>query len=209
MTTTVLNTKTSEAENNIQNTTSLVTTTVSNTKNSKVENKIPDNSKYITTEEFNKLMAEKFAARLKQADLVNKTDFDNKLTSFNREITSNKIKHLELQKKLNSLITKDYNFFLDRICFTSNDGSQNTFVYQPTVDILKLKKDNGTDYVLIWKSKGVFNSKLKPLYTAFLHSIKLSEYRIGTKFDKDPLAVEQNNYLIKIVNVYIVYDLDA
>ena len=46
-------------------------------------------------------------------------------------------------------------------------------------------------------------------YTAFLQSIKLSEYRIGRKFDKDPLPVEQNNYLIKIVNVYIVYDLVA
>ena len=29
------------------------------------------------------------------------------------------------------------------------------------------------------------------------------------KFDKDPLAVEKNNYLTKIVNVYIVYDLNA
>ena len=29
------------------------------------------------------------------------------------------------------------------------------------------------------------------------------------KFDKDPLAVEQNNYLTNILNVYIVYDLDA
>ena len=29
------------------------------------------------------------------------------------------------------------------------------------------------------------------------------------KFDKDPLAVKQNNYLTKIVNVYIVCDLDA
>ena len=29
------------------------------------------------------------------------------------------------------------------------------------------------------------------------------------KFDKDPLAVEQNNYASKILNVYIVYDLDA
>ena len=28
-----------------------------------------------------------------------------------------------------------------------------------------------------------------------------------TKFHKDPLAVEQNNYLTKIVNVYIVYEL--
>ena len=36
-----------------------------------------------------------------------------------------------------------------------------------------------------------------------MHSIKLSKYRIGIKFDKD-----QNNYLTKIVNVYIVYDLN-
>ena len=45
---------------------------------------------------------------------------------------------------------------------------------------------------------------LKPLY-----SIKLSGYRNGIKVDKDPLAVEQNNYLTKIVNFYIVYDLEA
>ena len=32
---------------------------------------------------------------------------------------------------------------------------------------------------------------------------------MGIKFDKDRLAVEQNNYLTKILNVYIVYDLDA
>ena len=32
---------------------------------------------------------------------------------------------------------------------------------------------------------------------------------MGIKFDKNPLAVEQNNYLKKIVNFYIVYDLYA
>ena len=84
-----------------------MTTTVLNTKISEVENKIPDNSKYITTQEFDKLTAKNLASRLKQANLVNKTDFENKLTSFNRQITSNKTKHLEVQKKLNSLITKD------------------------------------------------------------------------------------------------------
>ena len=31
---------------------------------------------------------------------------------------------------------------------------------------------------------------------------------MGSNFDKDPLAVEQNNYLSKIVNIYIVFDLD-
>ena len=60
-----------------------------------------------------------------------------------------------------------------------------------------------------WKSKGVFNSKPKPLYIVFLHSIKPSEYRTGIKFDKDPLAVEQKNYMRKLVNIYIVYDVDV
>ena len=205
-TTTVLNSKIREIENKIPNTSKLVTTIILNTKISEAENRIPNHDKYITTPEFNKLTAESFAVRLKQANLVIKTDFDNRLTSFNRGITSNKTKHLEVQKKLNSLITKDYNFFLGRNYFTGNDGSQNTFVYQPTLDILELKK--GTD-VLSWKSNGVLNSKLKPLYTTFLNSIKLSGYRMRIKFNKDPLTVEQNNYLTKIVNVYIVYELNT
>ena len=160
-----------------------------NTKISEVENKILGNSKYITTHEFNKLTAENFAARLKQAYLVNKIDFDNKLKSFNKRITLNKTKHLKVQKKLNSLVTKDYNFFLGRIYFTSSDGSQNTFVYQPKLDALELQKEKSTDYVISWKSKGILNSKLKPLCSAFLHIIKLSEYRMGIKLDEDPLAV--------------------
>ena len=32
---------------------------------------------------------------------------------------------------------------------------------------------------------------------------------MGIKFDKDPLAVEQNNYLTKIINDYFVYELDT
>ena len=42
-----------------------------------------------------------------------------------------------------------------------------------------------------------------------MNSINISEYRIGIKLHKDLLSVEQNNYLTKIVNVYIVCDLDA
>ena len=38
--------------------------------------------------------------------------------------------------------------------FTYNDGSQNTFVYQPTLDTLELKKTQGTDYVLIGNKRG-------------------------------------------------------
>ena len=112
----------------------LVTKTAAlKTKISEVENKTPD-----TNLEFNKLTAKIFAARLKQVDLVNKTDFD--------QITSNKTKSLEFQKKLNSLIIKNYifsyvGFILIIIYFNfSNNESQNTFVYQPTLDTLELKK---------------------------------------------------------------------
>ena len=52
-------------------------------------------------------MAKNVAARLKQANLVNKTDFDKKLVIFNKQVTSNKPKRLQVQKKLNSIITKD------------------------------------------------------------------------------------------------------
>ena len=50
-----------------------------------------DHEKYVTTPEFNNLIAETFAARLKRANLasksdihkfVTKTDFDNKLKDF-------------------------------------------------------------------------------------------------------------------------------
>ena len=69
-----------------------MTTNVLNIKISEVENKIPDHAKYITTPEFNKLTEQNFAVRWKQANLINKTVFDNKLISFNRKITSNKTK---------------------------------------------------------------------------------------------------------------------
>ena len=75
-----------------------MTTIVFNTKIGEVENKIP-HAKYITTQEFNNSTAEHFATRLKQANLVSKTDFDNKLIIFNGKITSDKTKHSEAQKK--------------------------------------------------------------------------------------------------------------
>ena len=46
---------------------------------------------------INKITAEHFPARLKEVDLVSKNDFDSKLTSFNKRITSNKKNHWEVQ----------------------------------------------------------------------------------------------------------------
>ena len=92
MTTTILNTKVSKVRNKTPDTSSSsVTTTVLNTKISEVDNKIPDHAKYITIQESNKLIAENFAARLKHANLVRKTDFDDKLISFNRKLSQIKL----------------------------------------------------------------------------------------------------------------------
>ena len=82
VTASLLNTKISAVENKTSNTSNLVGTIVLNTELGEGENKLPDNAKYITTQEFNKLIAQKFPVILKQTDLMNKTDFHNKLTSF-------------------------------------------------------------------------------------------------------------------------------
>ena len=84
MTATLLNTKTSGLVKKKQ--------TDYNTKAAEIEKKITnhDHAKHITTQELNKLMEKNFQERLKQANLVSKTDFDSKLITFSREITSNK-----------------------------------------------------------------------------------------------------------------------
>ena len=71
--------KIGDFDKKIRDVSGLVTTTVLDTKFSELENKIPDHTNYITTQEFNKLTAEHFAVRLKRANLVSKTYFDNKL----------------------------------------------------------------------------------------------------------------------------------
>ena len=74
--------------------------------------------------EFNKLTAENFAARLAEANLVTKTGFDNKLSSLNRKITSNKTKHLLVENELKKLETFDSIYFCGKSHF-EDDGTQN------------------------------------------------------------------------------------
>ena len=73
-----MNTKISEVGNKIPDTSGLVTATVFNTKLGEFYNKIPYHAKRISKPQFNKLAA----GKLKQADLLIKTDFDNKLKTF-------------------------------------------------------------------------------------------------------------------------------
>ena len=68
-------------ENKIPDVSSLVKKTICDIKINELEKKLTDHNhdKYITTPEFNTLAADVFNARLAQANLVTKTDFDAKL----------------------------------------------------------------------------------------------------------------------------------
>ena len=72
-----------------------------------IENKLTNHKQdeYITTSEFNNLATNVFNARLAQANLATKTDFDAKLSSLNKKITSNKTKHLLIDNELKKLKT--------------------------------------------------------------------------------------------------------
>ena len=85
---------------------------------------------------------------------MSKIDFDNKLISFCRNVTSNKTKSFEVLKKLDSLTTKVYIFsWPECILQVMMDLKTRLFIKQHLIK-LGLKKEEGTDYVGSWKSKG-------------------------------------------------------
>ena len=86
-------------ENKIPSATNLVKKTNYDIKVNEIEKKITDHThdKYITTPEFNKLTAVNFAARLKQENLVTKTDFYDKLTVLNGKNVLNKTKDIAIE----------------------------------------------------------------------------------------------------------------
>ena len=69
----------------------------------------------------------------------------------------------------------------------NDDGSQNMFVYQPTLDTLKIKNTKVLIKILVGnQSKFILLTKLNPWYATLLYSVKFSGYRLGIKFAKDP-----------------------
>ena len=83
------------------------------TKITEIKKKLTDHNhdKYISTSDFNTLAADVFNARLAQANLITKTDFDAKLSSLNRKITTNKTKHLLVENELKKLKIFDSSCF--------------------------------------------------------------------------------------------------
>ena len=80
--------------------------------------------------------------------------------------------------------------------FTGDDEFQNMFVYQPTFNTIKCK-NTSTEYVITWKSKRVYNSKLVAINNDFAPNIKYFK-KVGLQFNNTPLVIKQNNYSMKM-----------
>ena len=76
------------------------------------------------------MAASVFNARLAQANLIPKTDFDAKLSSLKRKVTANKTKHLLVENELKKLETFDSSYFIGKSHF-QEDGTQKYLVFQP------------------------------------------------------------------------------
>ena len=131
------------------------------------------------------MTAEHFAARLKQANLVTKTDFDDRLKSLNQNITSNKIKHLIVESELKKLRA----FGLYR-CFNRVIGV------------------GSGNYIYSWKSKELSDENITaPTTSDYKLKPELSFFGTKTKVEFNGSCLKQDKITYnhgKVVNIYIL-----
>ena len=162
---------------------------------------------------FNKLADDVFNARIVQANLITKTDFDAKFSDLNRKITKNKSKHLLVENELNKLNTFYSRYFHGKNYF-DEDGTQNYYIFQPISKYLKVAYVNDTNYILSWKSRRLKDIKIE--------SINTNNYLLNPRadnFDMSKIRIKFNGSFLNrfpptilhrdIVNVYIVYEITS
>ena len=149
--------------------------------------------------------------RIAQANLITKTDFDDKLSNLNRKITKNKTDHVLVQNELKKLKTFDLSYFRGKNYF-DEDGTQNYLVFLPISRYFRLIANK--KYISSWKSKGLSNETLT-LYATSDNSLTpwIDYYgsKIRLQFNKS--CLKQSNMLTydygHRVNLYIAYKLGA
>ena len=175
-----------------------------------IEKKLTDHNhdKYMKTPEFNTLAADVFNARLAQANLITKTDFDAKLS---RKLTVNKSKHLHVESELKKLKTFDWSYFRGKSHF-EEDGTQNSLVYQPMYRYFKTIAGVGNgSYIYYWQSKGLSDKRIYSIKT-LNNSItpNLNSYGTKTRVEFKGRCLKQDKIMYthgKIISVYIVYEI--
>ena len=164
----------------------------------------------MNTPEFNTLAASVFNARLAQANLLTKTDFDAKLSSLNRIVTWNKWKHLLVEKELKNLKTFHLSYFIGKSHF-EEDGTQNFLVFQPMLIYFKIIAGVGNgNNIYYWQSKGLPDKRLNSI-TASNYSVSpnLNYYGTKARIEFYGSCLKQDKVTFnhgKVINIYIVYE---
>ena len=119
--------------------------------------------------------------------MATKTDFDAKLLSLNRKITSN-------ENELQKLKTFDSSYFRGKNHF-EEDGTQNYLVFQPLNRYFKVTDNK--KYISSWESKGLSDETIKPLATSDNSLSPLIDYlgnKIRVKFSGGCLKQPKLSY---------------
>ena len=126
-----------------------------------------------------------------------------------KKITSNKAKHLLVENEFKKLKTFDLSYFIGRSHF-EEDGTQNCLVFQPVEKYFKVIAN--TKYISLWKSDGLFDENIAASTTSnYKLNRQLSYISTKTKVDFRGSCLKQGKIIFnygKIVNIYIVYELN-
>ena len=139
---------------------------------------------------------------------MTKTDFDAKLSSLHRKITSNKTKHVLVENELKKLKTFDSSYFPGKNHFEEN-VVQNYLVFQLLNKYSKVIAS--TNYVSSWQFKGLSDETIKsPATSENSLNPKVSYYGAKARLEFRGSCLKQDKSTFnhgKIVNIYIVYEL--
>ena len=140
---------------------------------------------------------------------MTKTDFDAKLSSFNRKTTKNKTDHLIVKNELNKLKKFDISYYNGKSYFEEEDGRPNYLIFQL---IYRYLNTDNSGYLSSWASKGLSNERIKPnpVSNSIINPslIKYLDTKIRVKFNGNCLKQDKITYThAKVVNIYIVYKI--
>ena len=100
---------------------------------------------------------------------------------------------------------------LGNVLFDNQDGSQAYLIFQPLCRYFKTITN--TNYILLWKSKGLSAESTKPPTTSdnnLTPELSYYDYYIRVKFTGSCLKQPKITYTHrKVVNIYITYELGA
>ena len=110
------------------------------------------------------------------------------------------------------IVNNDFRYYHGKNYF-DKDGALNYYVFQPLFKYLEVAHVGNITYILSWKSRGLYNTKIKSTVTTNyqlnpsmnIYDMKIRIKSNGSFLNQCPLTMPHKN----IVNIYIVYEITS